>query len=85
VVNLSVDGWGAPNLFDWLGCYCHYVDKGQPKRLLLDMVHVRGRKTGINMAKDVFSIVESFSLETKVRAFLPVLLNPLTWLFSCSL
>jgi hypothetical protein len=65
-VSLSVDGWGAPNLYHWLGIYMHWIETGRHRKLLLDMVEQRGAHTGKNMAQDIKAVMEDYGLSDKV-------------------
>ena len=65
-LNFTTDAWMSPNHKAYISVSVHFKNKGVPVSILLDLVEMAQRHSGINVATVFAKILEDFGIENKV-------------------
>ena len=65
-LNFATDAWTSPDHQPFVAITVHFVEDGAPATMLLDLVKVSQKHTGINLAAVFASVLEDFGIKQKV-------------------
>ncbi|EAQ90335.1 hypothetical protein CHGG_02270 [Chaetomium globosum CBS 148.51] len=64
-VHIAFDGWTSLNRHGFLAINAQFLDENfEPRKVLLDLPHVEGNHTGVNMAAHVEEVLQQFGITT---------------------
>jgi|SRR5579871_587557 len=70
-INISIDGWRAPNRDDYLAICSHFIsDDFKPMHCLLGFQKVHGPKSGANIAEIVAKVINDYEIGHNLGAFM---------------
>lgn len=65
-LSFALDGWTSPNHIPFVAITVHLEQKGVPTSMILDIVKLAKRHTGVNLAQAVSDVIHEFCIEDKV-------------------
>lgn len=66
LIHISFDGWTARNRMPLYGIACFFRDeRGRAVKLILGVPELAARHTGVNIANEVYTILEAFGITSK--------------------
>ena len=66
-LHFATDTWTSPNHHAYVAVTVHFVFKGHPLALPLDVVEVPRSHSGVNLAQAFAGILKEFDISDKVR------------------
>jgi hypothetical protein len=70
-INISIDGWKAPNKDEYIATYTHFIDKDYKlQHILLGLSQLEGSKTGENISLVIKDVVKAYKFGHKLGAFM---------------
>jgi hypothetical protein len=70
-INVSINGWKAPNKDEYIATCTHFIDKDYKlQHILLSLSQLEGPKTGENISLVIKDVVKTYEFGHKLSAFM---------------
>jgi len=69
-INLSFDGWRAPNYDEYTAVCAHFIEDYKPVHCLLGFKRVCGKKSGLAVADIITDVIDDYEVGQSLGAFM---------------
>lgn len=66
MIHIATDAWTSPNDRPYVAFTIHLLRKGKAASMILDIVEVKKRHTGVNLAEVTVNVLREFGIQDKV-------------------